>query len=70
MGMGITVKDGFRCVDCFRCSQCRSKIKNLVYRTRGDGIYCMDCDEDLWVADRLSVVSCIEEQRLENVSSY
>jgi hypothetical protein len=63
VGTGILVKGEARCADCFRCSLCHFIIRNLVYGTRGDMIFCMDCDEVLCTEERARLKGWTPKER-------
>lgn len=47
--------------DCFRCTQCDSKIDDLVFAKTSQGIYCMKCHQERKEAKRLRE----ERERME-----
>ena len=45
--LAILTGDQAFCASCFRCRSCKKKIENLRYARTWQGIFCMECHEDL-----------------------
>lgn len=45
--LAILTGDQAFCATCFKCRNCKEKIKNLKYARTSQGIFCMDCHESL-----------------------
>ena len=48
----VTIGDEAYHADCFRCTQCDSKIDDLVFAKTSQGIYCMKCHQERKEAKR------------------
>ena len=45
--LAILTGDQAFCSNCFKCRNCKKKIKNLKYARTSQGIFCMECHESL-----------------------
>lgn len=45
--LAILTGDQAFCANCFKCRNCKRKIENLKYARTSQGIFCMECHENL-----------------------